>query len=154
MKRKTILLILTLLLNMFSAKVMAYDALVDGIYYNLNGSNAEVTYRDNSASNHAYNDRVIIPEKITYGGKRYYVESIGESAFMYCSGLTSVTIPNSVTNIGDCAFEYCTYLPSITIPNSVVNIGDHAFSGCTMLSSITIPNSVTSIGEGAFWDCI
>ena len=81
------------------------------------------------------------------------VISIGDGAFWDCSGLTSITIPNSVTRIGNRAFEYCTGLTSITIPNSVTSIGDDAFAGCTGLTSITIPNSVTSIGIFAFSDC-
>ncbi len=78
---------------------------------------------------------------------------IGSSAFFYCTGLTSVTIPNSVTSIGDDAFFYCTGLTSVTIPNSVTSIGNSAFSGCTGLTSIEIPNSVTSIGSYAFCEC-
>ena len=74
-------------------------------------------------------------------------------AFSGCSGLTSVTIPNSVTLIGVGAFERCTGLTSVTIPNSVTLIGVGAFSGCTGLTSVTIPNSVTSIGNSAFSGC-
>ena len=81
------------------------------------------------------------------------VTSIGDGAFSYCSGLTSVTIPNSVTYIGEYAFEYCSGLTSVTIGNSVTEIGDHAFSGCSGLTSIDIPNSVTSIRSYAFEDC-
>lgn len=49
--------------------------------------------------------------------------------FGYCSGLTSVTIGNSVTSIGAWAFTGCISLTSITIPRSVTNIGNEAFSG-------------------------
>ncbi len=69
------------------------------------------------------------------------------------SGITSITIPNSVNSIGDYAFENCCSLNSVTIPNSVTSIGNLAFNGCSELTSITIPNSVTSIGEYAFGDC-
>ena len=81
------------------------------------------------------------------------VTSIGNGAFLGCSGLTSITIPNSVTSIGDYAFLGCSGLISITIPNSVTSIGGNAFLGCKGLTSITIPNSVTSIGNGAFYEC-
>ena len=81
------------------------------------------------------------------------VTSIGNSAFYHCTGLTSITIPNSVTSIGQIAFSDCSGLTSITLGNSVTSIGDYAFSGCSRLPSITIPNSVTSIGEAAFWAC-
>ena len=79
--------------------------------------------------------------------------SIGEGAFRGCTGLTSITIPDSVTDIGVSAFEGCTGLISITIPDSVTSIGGVAFCDCTGLTSITIPDSVTSIGGVAFCDC-
>ena len=79
--------------------------------------------------------------------------SIGTFVFSGCSGLTSVTIPNSVTSIGENAFSFCTGLTSLTIPNSVTSIGGDAFSLCTGLTSLTIPNSVTSIAWGTFYNC-
>lgn len=65
----------------------------------------------------------------------------------------SYTIPDGVTTIGDYAFYYCSGLTSVTIPSSVTSIGESAFQHCTGLTSITIPNSVTSIVNLAFWDC-
>lgn len=73
--------------------------------------------------------------------------------FEYCSGLTSVTIPKSVTEIGDWAFNKCAGLTSILIPESVTSIGSCAFVGCTGLTSITIPSGVTEIGFCAFYEC-
>ena len=81
------------------------------------------------------------------------VTEIGLGAFAACSGLTSVTIPNSVTGIVQSAFLYCSGLTSVTIGNSVTSIGDQAFAGCSGLTSLTIPNSVKSIGTSAFYGC-
>ena len=70
--------------------------------------------------------------------------SIGRLAFYYCSGLTSITIPNSVTSIGNFAFEGCSGLTSITIPNSVTSIGQEVFDGCSGLTSIVVENENTN----------
>lgn len=78
--------------------------------------------------------------------------SINSLAFTGCTGLTSVTLPNSVTKIGESAFYGCTGLTSVTIPNSVTEIGPFAFSHCTGLTSVTIPNSVSLIVR-AFTEC-
>ena len=80
------------------------------------------------------------------------VTSIGDSVFYECSGLTSIIIPDSVTSIGGCAFYKCSGLSSVTIGSGVTTIGERAFQYCGDLTSIDIPNSVTSIGDGAFFD--
>ena len=81
------------------------------------------------------------------------VTEIGYYAFSGCCGLTSIDIPNSVTAIAEGAFDGCTGLTSIVIPNSVTEIGGWAFNDCTRLTSVIIPNSVTEIGDSAFYDC-
>ena len=125
------------------------------IYYNIKNGACEVTYGAKKYG--TYSGDVNIPSAVTYNSKSYSVTSIGNDAFNDafddCSGLTSITIPNSVTSIGEGAFSDCSGLTSITIPNSVTSIGSSAFSDCSGLTSITIPNSVTSIGEQAFNGC-
>ena len=79
--------------------------------------------------------------------------AFGWSKFIGCRSLTSLVIPDSVTNIGDYAFSGCRSLTSLVIPDSVTNIGDYAFEGCGSLSSLVLPDGVTSIGKCAFREC-
>ena len=81
------------------------------------------------------------------------VTNIGDYAFSSCRSLTDIVIPDSVTNIGDYAFWNCRSLTNIVIPNSVTSIGDNAFEYCFSLSNLIIPDGVTSIGDGAFVGC-
>ena len=138
---------------LLSLQAMAYDFSYTHqgktLYYDITSSNSvKVAACDTTA-----NGDVVIPSSVEYNGTTYSVTSIRNYAFKYCSGLTSVTIPNSVTSIGDGAFFDCSGLTSVTIPNSVTSIGNWAFSDCSGLTSVTIPNSVTSIGVSAFFDC-
>ena len=91
---------------------------------------------------------VIVPSMID----GFPVTCIGDNAFCYCTGLTSITLPASLTTIGYYAFSGCTGLTSITLPNSITTIGDWAFARCHSLTSIFLPEGC-SIGEGMFDDC-
>ncbi|MDB6041323.1 MAG: Chitin binding protein [Verrucomicrobiales bacterium] len=76
-----------------------------------------------------------------------------QGAFWGCTSLTSVTIPNSVTNIGNATFTSCSRLTSVILPNRITTLPDGTFSNCASLTNVTVPNSVTSIGLGAFSGC-
>jgi len=79
------------------------------------------------------------------------VTNIGNDAFLELYNITgSVDIPNTVTVIGDSAFQFCTKITSFTISNSITSIGYRAFCQCYALTSVTIPGLVTSIGGSAF----
>ena len=79
---------------------------------------------------------------------------MGKSCFSYCVGLTSITLPSSVTLLGESCFYGCNKLTSITIPSSVTSLGSGCFYGCKSLTSITLSSSVTSLGNGCFYGCI
>ena len=132
-----------------SVGTMFASTKIGDLYYNLDAATQTAIVAKNSSAS----GEIIIPPSVEYNSVTYSVTSIGDNAFSYCRGLTSVTIPNSVTSIGSRAFFDCSGLTSVTIGNSVTSIGGYAFYNCSSLTSITIPNSVTSIGDWAFRNC-
>ena len=145
---KKLFLLLTLLLCTSMDWAHATVVKVGGIYYSIDQSNktAQVTSTYKTGT-------LCIPESISVKGTIYVVTSLGQSCFYGCTGLTSITIPNSVTSLEGYCFRDCTCLTSITLPNSVTSLGGYCFYGCTGLTSITLPNSVTSLGDGCFSGC-
>ena len=101
--RKSILLFILMLMPLLAN---AAPVEIKGIYYNLVSKvkTAEVTQNPNGSK---YSGSIEIPESVTYNEVKYSVTSIGNEAFFWCTGLTSVTIPNSVTSIGYNAFSVC-----------------------------------------------
>ncbi len=104
-----------------------------------------------------------IPEKITYNDVEYTVTSIGEKGLTGFSGLTSVTIPKSVTSIGRNVFLQCYKLVSVKVEsgntvydsredcNAIIETSTNTLvAGC---KSTVIPNTVTTIGDFAFSTC-
>ena len=104
MKTKTLKSVMAVLGVLLSLNAFAYDVEIDGIYYNVvkKAKTAEVT-----SGNSKYTGKVTIPASFEHDGVTYSVTSVGKSAFYGCSGLTSVTIPNSVTSIGNAVFFTC-----------------------------------------------
>ena len=137
----------TALLLLCATAVAAHDFEVGGIYYNIlseTDKTVAVTFKGTTYSEYSneYSGSVVIPQSVTYNGSTYRVTSIGNNTFRYCSGLTSITIPNSVTSIGNYAFQSCSGLTSVEIPNSVTSIGTFAFEACYSIKSLTLGNGV------------
>ena len=107
--------------NCISASAIKFT--VDGVRYSVNDDNTTVTVAGYPSDSEPTGN-LTIPESVTYGDISYPVTSIGDEAFFYCTGLTSVTIPNSVTSIGEEAFYKCSGLTRVTIGNSVTSIGE------------------------------
>ena len=148
MKQFKLTFLLTILISMVGAKAYAYDIAVENadgfiIYYNYtnDATELEVTlegrYTTGDIIKH-YTGNVVIPDEVTYMNRTRKVTSIGESAFQNSTGLTSVTIPNSVKSIGSNAFYGCSYLTSVTIGNNVKSIGSDAFYKCNKLKKVIV----------------
>ena len=160
-------LILSTVCILLCATGLWAQTLVDGIYYNFDASTQTASVTGQGSNK--YSGDVTIPSTVTYNGANYSVTSIGDYAFYDCTGLTSITIPNSVTSIEGGAFSGCgipvynahifahlpkSYSGKYSIPDGIETIVSGAFSNCSGLTSITIPNSVTSIDNEAFYGCI
>lgn len=82
--------------------------------------------------------------------------TIGPFAFSLCTELTRVTLPEGVTDVGGRrggAFLGCTSLEQIDIPDTVMNLGQKSFQDCTSLKEVTVPPGITEISFGLFWNC-
>ena len=82
----------------------------------------------------------------------FYSTTLG-SNYPRGSGITEITIPETVTSIGNSALGGCSSLTEIKLPSKLKTINQKAFYECTALKSITIPSTVTSIGTDAFYNC-
>ncbi|MBP3291941.1 MAG: leucine-rich repeat protein [Clostridia bacterium] len=133
--------------SVFVANNLNSDGYFDNSYGNGSGNISKLTFTLNddgqsyaiTGANTSISGDVTIPSR--YKGKP--VTRIGASAFYYCTGLTSIVIPDSVTTIGSNAFRKCTSLTSVTIGDSVTTIGDMAFYGCDSLTSVTFEDTTT-----------
>ncbi len=160
MRKRLLILMVTLTAVLQTAWAYDFSATVPSgqtLYFEFDyGNNNAVRVVDPGYDYGSYTrptGNLVIPASVTYNGTTYSVTKIEGRAFEGCTGLTSVTIPNSVISIGTYAFSGCSGLTSVTIGNSVTTIGGSAFAGCSGLTSVTIPNSVTTIGGSAFSGC-
>ena len=154
MRKLQLSFLLAILMSMVGTKAFAYDAEIDGIYYNFSNNGATVTYKAYEQWNYFsdYTGEVSIPGSVTYNGTTYSVTSIGNYAFCGCSSLTSVTIPESVTSIGEYAFLDCSGLTSVTIGSSVTSIDRGAFYECSSLTDVyCLAEEVPETKTQVFW---
>ena len=157
--------------------VWAHDFEVNGIFYKImTNTSVYVSYKGDNVIDFSdeYSGSINIPPTVTYNGKTYTVEGVWNNAFKYCTGVTSITIPNTVTTINQSAFSV-TGITSIEIPSSVTTIGQDAFNSCeslktayigggtiqsrafyyaTKLEEVTLGNNVTEIQSVAFDETI
>ena len=167
MKKQLLLLVMMMLPFVASAhdiEVQNADGVT--IYYNYINDGKELEVTNNGAS--CYNGKVVIPEEVIYMNRTRKVTGIDDRAFHYCSDLTSITIPNTVTSIGKGAFYNCSWYMKVIVSDIAawcnIEFGDSDANPLkyahylysdedTKISDLIIPNGVTSIGNFAFCYC-
>lgn len=105
------------------------------------------------ASSKIIKGKLDIPSIASDGTNEYTVTKVDENAFTGYTGLTSVTLPNTVVSIGYMAFTGCSALNNVILPNSLEEIENGAFTACTSLPEINIPGSVKNVGYDPFIQC-
>lgn len=175
--KKSLLSVLAIIGAGTTMMLSAADFKAGGLNYNIISSEGLTveTVEDSTATG-----AVVIPETVSYNGATYTVVQIAAQAFNNATGMTSVSIPSTITTIGDNAFNGCTGLTSISynatgcstmgsenapafngctsvrtisIGDAVITIPAFAFKGLTALRSVTIPENITYIGNYAFRGC-
>jgi len=127
----------------------AYDFEAEGVYYSVTSAD-EVEV---AAGEQPYAGYFSLPTTVSHDGHSYQLTAIGDKAFLNCSSLVGVTMPQTLRRIGESAFCNCTLLCSLDLPAGLETIGDAAFYGCASLYTVKIPASVSHIGDEAFVRC-
>lgn len=143
----------------------------DGLEYSLNDGVEDIAYVTRCVTVPA-SGKVTIPETITSNGITYDVVGISDMAFYEMkklkqvefkgskltsigysafgsTGLTSVTIPATVTTIDYGAFMECTSLSQVSLPEGMEILPDHMLYGCTALKEIKLPSSLKQLGASS-----
>lgn len=100
-----------------------------------------------------YEGDLVIPSTVKYNTEDYTVVGVGNIGFCNSTGLTSVSLPETVTEIGTFAFCGCSNLQSVSIPGDVETLEWYTFNGCSNLKTVSLPNTLKVIREHAFADC-
>lgn len=112
---------------------------IDGIRYMIEDDHAVIARQDNGLTG-----ELVIPAKVTYGDDEYNVtrmmnpDECGDVGTFQECGITSISLPVSISEIPAFSFYRCNSLSSVTIPKSVTSIGYQTFGECSSLTSINV----------------
>ncbi len=118
---------------------------VEGIYYNIDGKTATVTYKNGNP----YSGDLVIPDKFTASNTEYTVTTIGTQALGF-SGITSVSLPNTITEIESDAFNGATSLTELTIPASVTTLGNFILNNSAVVKLTMLATTPPSTASKTF----
>lgn len=134
-----------------AASANAYDAEINGIFYDLSRGEATVTHNgEGYGSYHGWYYE--IPSYVEYEGDGYIVTGIGDYTFCGCWEVGEVYLPSTIQYIGESAFEDV-QLYNINLPYEIREIGARAFRNCQRLSYVELPGNLRSVGDDAFANC-
>ena len=143
----SLLLLIPLIANAYDFKVENEDGIT--IYYE--------KYNDKTVSivrgDIMYEGNIVIPAEITVDNKTYLVTRIGDNAFLGCTELLSVIMPESIVYVGQHAFEYASNLEVLSFSNNITHIGDCGLKGCKKLKEAILPSKLTFISSSLLEDC-
>lgn len=137
-------LAVAMLLTLLPAAAFAAPAPESDFEYSVDNGTAAITKYKGAGG------AVEIPA--TLGGSP--VTGIQMQAFIECTSLKSVSMPESMTWIGDSAFAGCTGLEQVEFSPNLTAIGSKSFYSCSDLTSVVVPDKVTSIESLAFFGCL
>ena len=121
----------------------------NGIYYRVNGDKTvEVTYRDEGYN--SYRGKVTVPPSVNYGNVKYTVNAIGERAFLGCSSLIELKLPNTIKTIRKEAIMSCKSLTEVNLPEGLTMMSDRSLDDIPLIKSLVIPSTLTQVSKLAF----
>ena len=127
----------------------ASNVTIDGIQYDFSENSDTTSVHDGRTCS----GNIVIPSSIFFNNQEYIVTSVDKNAFSGCSGLLSVSLPNTIRFIDESAFSSCNNLQSIVVPENVIRLKRSTFAFCSSLASITLPESLQHIESSAFENC-
>ncbi|MCM1289951.1 MAG: leucine-rich repeat domain-containing protein [Corallococcus sp.] len=124
---------------------------IGNLYYTLHDdATASVSaWEENVSHGESVSGAVTVPSSVSYDGLTYTVTKVVDYGFSE-SGVTSIVLPQTVTELGMGSFSNCKSLTSVQLPQGLLHIGEWAFSNSQKVNSVLVPSSVVTIGQDAF----
>ena len=151
MKKFLTLLVVAIIFGFSSA--YSEEFMEEGINYRINSSNSSLVSVCRLPNSTHYSGDIDIPASVEHEGVKYTVSGISNWAFENCSGITSISMPQSIMEIGESAFSGCSQLTNLSFPDSIKYLEIGVCYGCEKLRNLYLPSVIQGIGRSAFNGC-